>query len=160
LWVKSNKEHRRKEMLERTFGVRLEDKQYRDRAGVYAVIFDNKGNTATVRTPKGNFLIGGGIDAGETHEECLKRECMEETGFDIGIREFVCKGDTYFYVEPRGRYVRLIGYFYVAELKEKLCKPVEEDHIFEWIPVEGMEPKMAMEQQAWAVKEAMRLRRE
>ena len=36
-------------------------------------------------------LIGGGIEVGETYEECLKREFMEESGYTItSIKELVC----------------------------------------------------------------------
>ena len=36
-------------------------------------------------------LIGGGIEENETFEECLKREFLEETGYEIiGIEELVC----------------------------------------------------------------------
>lgn len=144
-------------MIEETFGIREENKKYKDRIGVYAIIFDNEGNIATVKIPKGNFLIGGGIDEGETHQECLKRECLEETGYDIEVENFICKGNKYFYAESLNSYFYLICYFYVAELKGKLKEPVEEDHQFEWITAHEIKEKMVFEHHIWAIKEAIRL---
>lgn len=142
-------------MVEKTFGKRKRNIQYKDRAGVYAIIFDNEGNIATVRVPMGLFLIGGGIDEGETHQECLKRECIEETGYDLEVKDFVCKGNAYFYSEQLNSYQYLICYFYQAELKDKLKEPIELDHELEWLSAEETE-EMYFEHHIWAIKEAIR----
>ncbi|WP_291581669.1 hypothetical protein [Clostridium sp. UBA6640] len=42
-------------MGEKTFGIKLENKKYKDRVGVYAIIFNNNGKVATVKTEKGYF---------------------------------------------------------------------------------------------------------
>jgi 8-oxo-dGTP diphosphatase len=144
-------------MIEKTFGEKEKDRQYKDRAGVYAIIFDNKGSVAAVRVPEGSFLIGGGIEEGETHEECLKRECLEETGYDIEVKDFICKGNTYFYSEQLNVYHFLICYFYLAELKDKIKEPVEEDHEFEWLAINEIEEKLFFKHQIWAIKQAMRV---
>lgn len=144
-------------MLERTFGEGSENIQYKHRAGVYAVIFDGKGNIAAVNTPEGYFLIGGGIEEGETHIECLKRECLEETGYDIEVKDFICKGNKYFYSKSLSRYFYLICYFYITELKGKIKEPVEPDHEFVWIAINDIEEKLFFEHHIWAVNEALRL---
>ncbi|MGL4336116.1 MAG: NUDIX domain-containing protein [Turicibacter sp.] len=84
-------------MIEKTFGIKLENQIYLDRVGAYAIIFNEKSQVATVKTKKGNFLIGGGIETIETHEECIRRECFEETGFEVEILKFICKGELYDY---------------------------------------------------------------
>jgi len=144
-------------MLEKTFGVRLENKQYRNREGVYAIIFNNDNKVATVKTLNGNFLIGGGIENEETHQECLKRECLEETGFNIDIKEFICKADTYKYADLLNCYFHPIGYFYFAELKDKVEEPKETDHQFEWISIEELKDKMYLEHQRWAINQTIHL---
>lgn len=36
-------------------------------------------------------LIGGGIESGETHQECLQREFLEESGYTVtSIKELAC----------------------------------------------------------------------
>lgn len=144
-------------MIEKTFGEKEKGRQYTDRAGVYAVILDNEGSVAAVRVPEGNFLIGGGIEEGETHRECLKRECLEETGYDIEVKDFVCKGNTYFYAKQQNTYHYLICYFYLAELREKLKEPTEADHEFEWLAINEIEETMFFEHHIWAIKQAMRV---
>jgi len=36
---------------------------------------------------------GGKLEEGETHEDCLKRELMEELNIDTAIGEFFCSND-------------------------------------------------------------------
>ncbi|WP_461614996.1 NUDIX hydrolase [Clostridium sp. Marseille-QA1073] len=144
-------------MREKTFGIRLENEKYKDRIGVYAIIFNSNGKAATVKTEKGYFLIGGGIKNEETHEKCLIRECLEETGYDIKIKEFICKSDRYHYSDPLNCYFHPIGYFYLANLKSKVQEPIEIDHKLEWISIKELEEKMYLEHQIWAIEQAINL---
>lgn len=48
-------------MVTKIFGNKDENKNYYKRTGAYAIIIKN-GKVATVRTVKGNFLIGGKIE--------------------------------------------------------------------------------------------------
>lgn len=144
-------------MREKTFGIRLENEKYKDRVGVYAIIFNNSGKVVTVKTEKGYFLIGGGIKKEETHRECLIRECLEETGYDIEIKEFICKSDSYHYSDSLNCYIHPIGYFYIANLKSKVKEPIETDHKLHWISIKELKEKMYLEHQIWAIEQAISL---
>ena len=63
--------------MHKVFGIKQEA-NYIDREGVYLVPA-REGKVGVVKTPKGYFLLGGGLDSGESHEECIKRECLEES---------------------------------------------------------------------------------
>ncbi len=54
---------------------------YRDRQVVKAVILDDAGRVLMY----GSTLVGGGIDEGETDEEALLREAIEEAGAEIAV---------------------------------------------------------------------------
>ena len=55
--------------MHKIFGTK-EDKEYKDRLGAY--IIPVKGNeVGVVETPKGYFLLGGGLDANETDFQCI-----------------------------------------------------------------------------------------
>lgn len=141
-------------MINKIFGERIEDVSYYERLGVYAIIIkDNK--IATVKTPKGNFLIGGGIEDRETHEECIVRESLEETGSEVEVKDYICKSETYCFSKGLNRYFNPICYYYFTEIKDKVIEPIENDHKFEWISANEIEYKITLEHQKWAINQAM-----
>lgn len=65
-----------------------------DRNGAYLIpIRDDKIGVA--ETAKGFFFLGGGIEENETDAECIMRECFEEIGCTVVVKEFVCSAETY-----------------------------------------------------------------
>lgn len=66
------------------FGERVAGASYALRPSAYALIRNEFGQVAVVRTAQGVFLPGGGIEAGETPEQAVQREVLEECG--LGIR--------------------------------------------------------------------------
>lgn len=59
----------------------------RQREAARAVVFDIDKNVALLHVKNRNYfkLPGGGIEKGESKEEALKRECLEEIGCNIKI---------------------------------------------------------------------------
>ena len=68
------------------FGKRVPGIRYIVRPSVYALVCNEAGEFAAVRTPKGYFLPGGGIDKGETPEAAMEREAAEECGWRLHLR--------------------------------------------------------------------------
>jgi 8-oxo-dGTP diphosphatase len=47
------------------------------------------------------------------------------------------------------------GYFYLAQLLNKVQEPIEDDHYLKWISVENIEELLFHEHHVWAVKEGL-----
>jgi len=139
-------------MMHKIFGTK-EDKEYKDRIGAY--IIPVKGNeVGVVETPKGYFLLGGGLDADETDFHCIKRECLEESGYEVEIGGKVGSAETYM-LHPTIGYFHPIQTYYVGKLLDKVKEPVEPDHVVKSVKFEDVENKMYLEMQRWAIEQAM-----
>src|ERR1700687_845179 len=65
------------------FGARPQAAACVIRNSAYALVADEQGRLAVARTGQGAFLPGGGIAAGETPAEAIRRECLEECGLVV-----------------------------------------------------------------------------
>ncbi len=138
--------------MHKIFGVR-ENANYIDRTGVYLIPV-NEGKIGVVRTPKGYFLLGGGLDSGESHEECIKRECLEEVGYTASVGNKVCSAEMYC-EHPTIGYFHPIQTYYVGELLEQVSVPVEDDHEFVWMDYSELMDNMYLEMQSWALRQCV-----
>ncbi|MDP4147637.1 MAG: NUDIX domain-containing protein, partial [Bacillota bacterium] len=123
----------------------------------YSLIFNSqKDKIAIIQTSDGKyFLPGGGIENNENHQECLKREALEEMGMSIKVGPFVGYARRYFYSTNEYKYYLSKGYFYLCDMGRKISNPIEEDHLLKWIePLEAIE-NLFHEHQSWAVNEAL-----
>ena len=136
--------------MHKVFGVK-ENAEYVDREGAYLIpILDNK--FGVIKTDKGYFLLGGGLDETESHKECIKRECIEETGYAAVIKEKICSAETYT-THPKSGYFHPIQSYYIGELKEKVSEPTETDHVLMWVKYDDIKGKMFAEMQSWALEQ-------
>lgn len=139
---------------EKVFGERIEGVDYYHRVAVYGIAKNSKGRVATIRTPNGYFLPGGGIEKGETHEQCLHREFIEETGYKIAIGDYIGGADLY-HKSKKGKHIYGIGHFYCVELEEKIAEKIEEDYELVWLESKECVNKLFLEHQAWAVSRVL-----
>ena len=138
--------------MHKIFG-KKEAVSYTDREGAYLIPIKN-GRVAVIETPKGYFLLGGGVDTGESHEACIKRECLEETGCEARVGNWIASAETYT-THPVIGYFHPIQAYYAGELSERVQDPVERDHRLVWIEAADAAGKMFSPMQAWAVALAL-----
>ena len=115
-------------------GEKINGKKYDFRETCFGICIRN-GNMLFVKKNEQFSFIGGGIEAGETHEECLKREFVEESGYEIlNIKPFVTIDC--FWLAAGKWPLESLANFYLVELGEKISEPIEEGHILEEIKIE------------------------
>ena len=136
------------------FGEKLSRVNYGERVAVYGIAINN-GKVATVKTKAGYFLPGGGIEKDENHSECLKREFIEETGYEIEIGKYIGNASIY-HKAKNGEYKKGIGHFYIVNLTYDTRNKIEEDHDLIWLDINECYKKFFFEHQAWAVLESLK----
>lgn len=137
------------------FGDKIIGVNYTERIAVYGIVLSNDGKVAIIKTPTGYFLPGGGIEHEETHEECLRREFTEETGYEIEIGRYIGEAALY-HVTKTSEYKKGIGYFYNVKLKSEVVDKIEEDHELLWLEPNECVKCLFLENQAWAVLEFLK----
>lgn len=136
--------------MHKVFGIK-ENVQYFDRKGAYLVPIVGE-QVGVIRTPKGYFFLGGGLDANETDEACIERECMEEAGYKVLVRKQVCSAEMYEKNQKIG-YFHPIQTYYLGELIEQKQKPTEDDHVLVWVNYKELKGKMYSQIQNWALNQ-------
>ncbi len=139
--------------MDKTFGKKDPNLDYFDRPGAYLICI-KEGKLACVHTPKGYFLLGGGIEGDESQHDCIHRECLEEAGLSVTITSPLCAADSYT-IHPRIGPFHPIQYYYLGTIGARVQDPIELDHTFVWLPLEEIET-MYVPQQIWAVQYAMK----
>lgn len=134
-------------------GTRIEGINYRERIGAYALILDLENKIALVKRDNNYFLPGGGVENDETYEECLKRECSEELGYDIETVQYIGKLSNYTKSIKHNEYLKLVGHFYIGKLLDRNNLKIEEDHELVWIFIKEAAEIMQEEFQAHAIRE-------
>lgn len=124
---------------------------YVHRKGAYLIPIKD-GRIGIIQTPKGFFLLGGGIDEGETDISCITRECMEEAGYSVLIGKKVCSAETYA-KHPVIGYFHPIQTYYLGELVEQKQIPTEPDHKLLWMDYYNLRGRMFLEMQNWALEQ-------
>lgn len=137
--------------MHRIFGEKTEQEYY-TRAGAYLVPVEN-GKVAVTKTPKGYFLLGGGYEGQETDAECIKRECIEESGFEVEIYHKICSAETYTMHHKVGPF-HPVQVYYIGRLIRQIAPPMETDHQLVWMHFEEIKGKMFSQMQNWALEVA------
>lgn len=138
--------------MHKVFGEK-KDTEYVDRKGAYLIAVQD-GKVAVVKTPKGFFFLGGGIESGEKDEEAITRECREEVGYSVVVERFVCSAETYGDgTHPVWGYFHPIQKYYAGKLLELVCEPIEQDHQLVWMEYDELRGKMVLPMQNWALEQ-------
>jgi 8-oxo-dGTP diphosphatase len=106
------------------------DKGYRLRAGAYAIL-PLKGRFLAVATFNGTaevMLPGGGIDPGESPQQALHREVMEEIGWRIARPRRLGAFRRFVFMPEYDLWAEKLCHVYVAHPVRQIAEPTEPDH--------------------------------
>lgn len=135
------------------FGEKVKETEYSPRLGSYAVIIkDNRIGVVKSSIFDKYFLVGGGIETGETESEALRREAIEETGFEIKVREKLESAVEYLYAGIDKCYTAKECHFYRVSLLNRVKKNSETELI--WISKDALD-EMYHRSHQWIVQKEL-----
>ena len=135
------------------FGVAVPGISYHLRPGAYGVLRDAGGRVAVAMTPDGGFLPGGGQKPGESLEQTLRREFVEESGLYVQAKRQIGVADELVYSQKEARYFRKRGTFYEASKDgNRTDGDAEPDHRLIWLPASEAVAVLSHESHKWAVR--------
>lgn len=128
------------------------------RPSAYGLLFDREQRVALVRTRKGCWLPGGGVERGESRAQALVREFREECGFVIAERELVARALQYAPDPSHRRCYAKTSSFHRVELLDGSGLPSELDHVLLWLPAHEAYAQLVARSHAWALEHCTRAR--
>ena len=136
--------------MHKVFGTK-ETVKYTNREGAYLILVRNN-QVGVIQTPKGLFLLGGGLEENENHIACIERECLEEAGCKVSVKDKVCSAESYYKHQVIG-YFHPIQTYYIGEWISNISKPTEKDHVLLWVNYDELKGKLFLDMQNWALEQ-------
>ncbi|MCO8272950.1 NUDIX domain-containing protein [Actinoplanes sp. TRM 88003] len=107
------------------------------------VVQDEQGRVLLIRrNGEGTWgLPGGGVEAGETWEQAARRECREETGWNIdvhGLLGIYSDPDTQIHRYPDGRIVHCVGVVFRGSPLSRTATPDGEAAELGWFALDQL----------------------
>lgn len=132
------------------FGTHEEGWAYVPRPGAYAVAPDASGRILCIVVPTGLYLPGGGIEKGESPEDAVLRELLEETAFMGRVVSVLGRADQRVVASDEDTaYLKQCTFLHVA-LGSARSTPAEHD--IGWVsPAEALR-ELREQVQAWALR--------
>lgn len=107
------------------------------------VVVRDQGRVLLIRRRAENTwgLPGGGIEPGETWAAAARRECLEESGWDVRIDELLgiySDPATQTHRYPHGTWRHFVGVVFLATALEQVGEPGDEAAELGWYPPERL----------------------
>ena len=116
-------------------GTKFDSKKFDFRETCFGICERNGKILLTKKIVKNEIaMVGGEVLPNETHEECLKREFMEESGYEVSKIKELCTIDCFWLAGGKWPMESLAN-IYIIELSNRHKTPTEEGHEPLWVSI-------------------------
>jgi 8-oxo-dGTP diphosphatase len=122
------------------------------RPSAYAIVPGDEGRLALVRTTKGWFLPGGGIEPGESPADAVVREAREECGLALEPGQELGRAREIVRSEAEDTWFEKRSTFVLAAVAAAGLDCTEDDHALTWLAPAAAVGALVHESHRWAVE--------
>ena len=137
------------------FGEKLDGVEYIELPGARAIIRNAEGKFAFVDVNGQYFLPGGGLEAGETPEQAVIRECIEEIGARVTVGRKIGTAGDYVFGRKEQKYFHKVADFFEATIEKMEGTGIEADHKLVWRTLEEARTFIKQKAQEWAIQQLL-----
>jgi len=123
------------------------------RPSAYGLLADPGGRVAIVRSADGIYLPGGGIEAGESPEDAIRREALEECGFAVRIGSWTARAVQFAYSASEKAHYEKRSTFIECSIEGTDRSRLHPDHEVLWVDPESGARLLTHPSHGWAVRE-------
>lgn len=134
------------------FGEELK-KQARYERNVAYIVLTNEQLIGIIQSPRGYYLVGGGIEETEQPRDCIEREALEELGALVDIGELIGEVSVYRHSQTYQGVLYSQVIFYQGTLKAVVQAPLEKEYQLVWLTKEEAMEKLTLPHQRWALQQ-------
>ena len=105
------------------------------RIASYGILLNNEGKMAVVKHKNWGLIFPGGKkEKDENGVETIKREVLEEIGYETSEFQFFETVEAFYDIIAKGQnyYCHLIADIYIGKILDKIQDPIESDTSLEW----------------------------
>jgi 8-oxo-dGTP diphosphatase len=135
------------------FGVRPASASCVIRPSAYGLVRRDRLGLAVVRTSRGVYLPGGGVEDGETTEESIRREALEECGLLVEVGAWETRRVQFVYSEAEGTHFEKRIVFVECSPVNLVAASSELDHELVWVIFDEAARLLSHEGHRWAVEQ-------
>lgn len=108
---------------------------------------------AVVRSQDGVYLPGGGIEAGETPEEAILREALEECGLVVRIGPWTARAVQFAYSASEAAHFEKRSTFLECAIEGSDRSRLEPNHELLWVDPRSASGVLTHPSHAWAIEQ-------
>ena len=139
------------------FGEKIEGVDYHELPCARAVIHNKKEEFAFVALgTEEYFLLGGGMEKGETPQQTIMRECIEEAGAKVIVGRKIGTAADYLFAKKEQAYFHKVVEYFEARIEAFVRVELEPDHKLVWSTLEEARPYIRQKSQGWAVEQVVK----
>ena len=140
-------------MTEKTFGSATAGCSYAEHRGAYLIAIEN--GRLHVLTKNGvTRLPGGDVTKNASHEEVILQACMDTTGFDVAVEDFVTDADLF----DQATATHSVRTYYSGTFFEQITAPSDITYAHKQIFISDLD-SLSLDIERWAVRECIEMLR-